>query len=342
MTSARLGARCRRSLRLDPRCTDPLAHHLLMLEQVFRQAAQLRRHALPRRLPALPALAARRQSHVTTLHGRLDIPDLVPLYREFRRDAGRLDLRRAARAAAARELAGDRATTACRRTAYRFRPEPGDYLAFLGRISPEKRVDRAIEIAKRAGMPLKIAAKVDAADRDYFEAEIGPLARRIRWSSSSARSARPRRTTSSAGPYALLFPIDWPEPFGLVMIEAMACGTPVIAYRHGLGARGDRRTAAAASSCRTWTRPSQAVEMVGRLDRGRLPRRSSRSASRRADGQRLPASVRARWPPRWRSMGMAKRSCVPPRTSTSWRPRRGVDDRTRVLKHDDTFAVFDR
>src|SRR5215216_1529094 len=115
---------------------------------------------------------------------------------------------------------------------YRFHPEPGGYLAFLGRISPEKRVDRAIEIAKQVGMPLKIASKVDRADKDYFDSLIAPLLRDP-FVEFLGEIGDVEKNEFLGNAYALLFPIDWPEPFGLVMIEAMACGTPVVAYRGG-------------------------------------------------------------------------------------------------------------
>ena len=118
---------------------------------------------------------------------------------------------------------------------YRFSPtpDPDPYLAFLGRISPEKRPDRAIEIATRAGMPLKIAAKVDNADVDYWRAEIEPLVRDNPLVEFVGEIGERDKAAFLGGATALLFPIDWPEPFGLVMIEAMACGTPVIAFPCG-------------------------------------------------------------------------------------------------------------
>jgi glycosyltransferase involved in cell wall biosynthesis len=115
---------------------------------------------------------------------------------------------------------------------YRFRDEPGTYLAFLGRISPEKRADRAIEIAKQVQIPLKIAAKVDRVDRKYFKSEIEPLLRDP-LVELVGEISEGEKDEFLGNAYALLLPIDWPEPFGLVMIEAMACGTPVIAYRDG-------------------------------------------------------------------------------------------------------------
>ncbi|HKP87621.1 MAG TPA: glycosyltransferase family 4 protein [Blastocatellia bacterium] len=231
MTSANLVACCTRSLRLDKECVDPLADHFLMLEKVFRDAQ--RYDLIHFHVDYLHFPLSRRSHirHLTTLHGRLDIPDLAPLYREFREmpvvsisDAQRKPL----------PWANWRATVhhGLPRDLFRLQEGPGSYLAFLGRISPEKRVDRAIEIARRAGMNLKIAAKVDKADREYFNEIIkplldGPLIEFI----GEIGEAEKQEFLGNA--HALVFPIDWPEPFGLVMIESIACGTPVIAYRCG-------------------------------------------------------------------------------------------------------------
>jgi glycosyltransferase involved in cell wall biosynthesis len=170
---------------------------------------------------------------VTTMHGRLDLPDYAALFGTFDEAAlvsisanQRLPLPRCNWVGTVHH---GLPTDVCR-----FQPEPrsGEYLAFLGRISREKRVDRAIEIARRAGMNLRVAAKVDAADRKYFEAEIEPLLTQPHVEFVGEIGER-EKCDFLGNARALLFPIDWPEPFGLVMIEAMSCGTPCIAWRAG-------------------------------------------------------------------------------------------------------------
>jgi glycosyltransferase involved in cell wall biosynthesis len=115
---------------------------------------------------------------------------------------------------------------------YHLEPEPGDYLAFLGRVSPEKRLDRAIEIAARTGHRLRVAAKIDRADRAYFESCIRPLLAQAHVEFLGEIGEHEKQELLG-GALALLFPVDWPEPFGMVMVESLACGTPVIAYRCG-------------------------------------------------------------------------------------------------------------
>jgi glycosyltransferase involved in cell wall biosynthesis len=231
VTNARLVAASRCSLRLDQHCIDQLAHHIRMLELVAKDAAGydlIHYHVDYLHFPLSRRL---RLPHVTTLHGRLDLPDLPPLYREFR-DMPVVSISNAQREPLA--WANWQATVYHGLPAdlYQFREHPGSYLAFLGRISPEKRVDRAIAIARRTGMPLKIAAKVDAVDREYFESTIAPLLRDA-YTEYVGEIGEGEKDDFLGNAYALLFPIDWPEPFGLAMIEALACGTPVIAYRRG-------------------------------------------------------------------------------------------------------------
>ncbi len=233
VTSARLVPGCERSLRTDPGCVDSLAHHFVMLDRVFEMSHRF--DLIHFHVDYLHFPLSRRAGcpHVTTLHGRLDIPDLKPLYRHFAdmplvsiSDAQRAPLPGANWLATVHHGLPPNLNT--------FRDQPGEYLAFLGRISPEKRPDRAIEIARQAEMPLKIAAKISNIDYEYFKTQIEPL--------MVAAGSLVEFLGEVGGPdkdeflgraHALLFPIDWPEPFGLVMIESMACGTPVIAFPGG-------------------------------------------------------------------------------------------------------------
>jgi glycosyltransferase involved in cell wall biosynthesis len=232
-TRARLVAPCRRSLRLDKECMDSLAIHLLMLEQVYEHAKQF--DIIHFHCDYLHFPESRRQSyaHVTTLHGRLDLRELGPLYRQFS-EMPVISISESQRQPLPWANWQGTVYHGLPEDLHTFRENIGKYLAFLGRISPEKGIDQAIEIARRANMPLKIAAKVATADEDYYRKQIEPLLQESKGIVEFIGEIGGQGKDEFLGnAYALLFPINWPEPFGLVMIEAMACGTPVIAYRRG-------------------------------------------------------------------------------------------------------------
>jgi glycosyltransferase involved in cell wall biosynthesis len=231
-TRARLIGCAPQALRLDRSVRDPLPHLLLMLERVRQRAHEfdlLHFHIEPPlHFPLFRGLA---EKTVSTLHGRLDLPDLQPLFHEFSdmplvsiSDSQRRPLPAANWVGTVHHgLAAD----VCP-----FNPAPrGNYFAFLGRVSPEKGLERAILIARAARVPLRIAAKVDAVDEKYFRERITPLiGGPVQYIGELGEGEKPAFLGNAS---ALLFPIDWPEPFGLAMIEAMACGTPVLAWRNG-------------------------------------------------------------------------------------------------------------
>ena len=231
LTQAELVAICPKALRLNDRCIDPLAHHIVMVDTVLarrREFDVIHFHIDYLHFPMTRETGA---TTLTTLHGRLDIPDLQPLYQMFR------------------EMPVSSISNAQRRPLpwlnwqgtiyhglpqnhYEFCPESRGYLVFMGRTSPEKGLDQAVAIAKAAGLPLKIAAKVDRADLEYFKNTIQPLLTEpgIEF---LGEVGFPQKNDLLGGAVAMLFPIAWPEPFGIVMIESLACGTPVIAYPCG-------------------------------------------------------------------------------------------------------------
>ena len=230
----RLVAVTDQALRLNPAVTESLGYHVIMLDRVCSLADSFDVIHFHIDLIHAPILKDLRVPALTTLHGRLDLPDLVPFYRAFP-------------AFPAVSISTSQRTPLPMvnwlETIYhglpadllpaKLRPAD-DYLAFLGRISPEKRPDRAIEIAAKAGVKLKIAAKIDNADREYWDSKIAPLvAAHTDCVEFIGEINDVQKAEFLGNARGLLFPIDWPEPFGLTMIEAMACATPVIAYPCG-------------------------------------------------------------------------------------------------------------
>lgn len=230
-TTARLEAICPQALRLNTGISNRDAPFMMLQERALGATRGF--DIIHSHLDVIGFPLARRNPIpiVTTLHGRQDLPELEPVFREFSElplvsisDAQRKPLPWANWAATVHH--------GLPRNLYAFHPQTQGYLAFLGRIAPEKRPDQAIEIAKRAGIPLRIAAKVDPADQNYYEAEVEPLLNHplIEFIGEISDAEKDEFIGNAM---ALVCPYDWPEPFGLVLIEALACGTPVLAYRRG-------------------------------------------------------------------------------------------------------------
>ncbi len=232
MTAAKLVGCVPGALRLDAKVRDTIPYYMLMLDRVRQQAADfdiIHFHIDQFQFPLFRHIAART---VTTLHGRQDLPDLKPLYIGFN-DMPLVSISNAQRTAIPN--ANFVATIHHGLPADLHKPifnPRGGYVAFLGRISPEKRPDRAIQIARALSIPLKIAAKVDKADEAYFREVIAPLLEGPDVEFIGEINEQ-QKTEFLGEALACLFPVEWPEPFGLTMIEAMACGTPVLAFRYG-------------------------------------------------------------------------------------------------------------
>ncbi len=230
-TSAKLEAICPQALRLNTGIFNRDAPLIMQQERALGVSGNF--DIVHSHLDFLGFPVARRNAvpMVTTLHGRLDLPELEPIFREFS-EMPLVSISASQRRPLPWANWAGTIHHGLPRNLYNFHPKSEGYLAFLGRISPEKRPDQAIEIAKRAGIPLKMAAKVDPADRVYYEAAVEPLLNHplIEFVGEISDA---EKNDFVGNAMALVCPYDWPEPFGLVLIEALACGTPVLAYRRG-------------------------------------------------------------------------------------------------------------
>jgi glycosyltransferase involved in cell wall biosynthesis len=230
-TSAKLIPICDQATRLNKDCRDPIAWHIYQMQVVLEHAHAFDIIHFHNDYLHYPFSAISNYKHITTLHGRLDLPDLVPIYRKFTH-IPLVSISQAQRQSLSQVNWVGTVYHGLPEDLYEAGSGEGEYLAFLGRISEEKGPHKAIEIAMRAGMKLKIAAKIDEADKKYFEQKIKPaLDHPLIEFIGEIGEADKQEFLGNAR--ALLFPIDWPEPFGLVMIESIACGTPVIAFGGG-------------------------------------------------------------------------------------------------------------
>jgi len=283
-TAAKLVACCPKALWRDARIRETLPHHVRLLELVFRDVSQFDVIHFHCDYVHFPLVRRYKCPTVTTMHGMMHPPDLWQLFEEYR-EVPLVSISNNQRSPIPHANWRGTVYHGLPPDLFTFNEHGGDYLAFLGRMSPEKGVDRAIEIAKQAGMPLKIAAKIYPEERNYFNTTLAPLlcaAKPLVEFEGELGQVEKDKFLGNAK--AVLFPIDWPEPFGLVMIEALACGTPVIAWRRGSVPEvlAEDETGYIVESV------SEAVKAVNRLDL------LSRSECRRNFEQRFTAERMAR------------------------------------------------
>jgi glycosyltransferase involved in cell wall biosynthesis len=231
VTNARLRSVCKNALRMDDDCIDPIIYHYTMMEMVEKESPEFDIIHAHIDYMYFPIMRRSKNLYITTLHGRLDIPELEPLFREYS-EIPLVSISDSQRKPVPGSNWMGTVYHGLPLDLYTFNRTGGNYLVFVGRVSPEKRIDRAIEIAKEAGIMIRIAAKIDKVDRDYYESKIAPLLDHplVDFIGEVGEKEKEELLGNALG---LLYPIDWPEPFGLAMIEAMACGTPVVAYNCG-------------------------------------------------------------------------------------------------------------
>jgi len=263
-TKAKLVSVAAKSLRQNKECKDTLAHHVLLVNELISRAHEF--EIIHSHLDYLlfPFVRAKRARSLHTLHGRLDLPDLVPVYKKFD-DIPLVSISNYQRKPLPMANWFSTVYHGLPIDAYSFVNQPADYLLFLGRICPEKRPDRAIQIADATKQKLVIAAKVDPVDEEYFAAQIKPLLQSP-YVNFIGEVTEAEKNELIGNARALVFPIDWPEPFGLVLIESLACGTPIIAFKNGSVGEIVRH-GRTGFHCSSISEAIRAVEKIDQIDR---------------------------------------------------------------------------